>query len=149
MRRPVGAGDEGTVMLLILGLVVVAGLLIVLVIDVSALFLARRDLLAAADGAALAGAQAVDEAAVYRDGVHGSLPLDQRRVDAAVDDYLRSSGVADDISDLQVQVTTDGTTVRVRLNGIARLPVVNSVTPGASDGVDVAASASAQSAVLP
>jgi len=136
-------------MLLVLGLVVLAGLFVVVVVDASALFLARRDLLSAADGAALAGAQAVDEAAVYRDGVHGSLPLDPKRVQLAVDDYLSSSGVAEEVGGLQVQVATDGTTVRVELVAVVRLPVVNSVTPGAGDGVDVAASASARSAVVP
>ena len=141
--------DDGTVMLLVLGLVVVAGLLIVVVIDVSALFVARRDLLAAADGAALAGAQAVDEAAVYREGVRGSLPLDPQRVETAVDDYLRDAGVPMGVEDLHVAVSTDGTTVRVRLSGVVHLPVVNAVTPGAAGGVDVAASASARSAVLP
>jgi len=141
--------DDGTVMLLVLGLVVLAGLFVVVVVDASALFMARRDLLAAADGAALAGAQAVDEAAVYREGVHGSLPLDARRVQLAVDDYLRFSGVSGSVDGLQVDVTTDGTTVRVELLAVVQLPVVNGVTPGAADGVSVAATASARSAVLP
>jgi len=141
--------DDGTVMLLVLGLVVLAGLFVVVVVDASALFMARRDLLAAADGAALAGAQAVDEAAVYREGVHGSLPLDPRRVQLAVDDYLRFSGVSGSVDGLQVDVTTDGTTVRVELLAVVQLPVVNGVTPGAADGVSVAATASARSAVLP
>ena len=141
--------DDGTVMLLVLGLVVLAGLFVVVVVDASALFMARRDLLAAADGAALAGAQAVDEAAVYREGVHGSLPLDPRRVQLAVDDYLRLSGVSGSVDELRVDVTTDGTTVRVELLAVVQLPVVNGVTPGAAAGVSVAASASARSAVLP
>ena len=141
--------DDGTVMLLVLGLVVLAGLFVVVVVDASALFMARRDLLAAADGAALAGAQAVDEAAVYREGVHGSLPLDPRRVQLAVDDYLRFSGVSGSVDGLQVDVTTDGTTVRVELLAVVQLPVVNGVTPGAVDGVPVAATANARSAVLP
>ena len=58
--------DEGTVLLLIIGLVVVAALLIAVVTDVSALYLERRDLISAADGAALAGAQSVDEETIYR-----------------------------------------------------------------------------------
>ncbi|MFZ0325180.1 MAG: pilus assembly protein TadG-related protein [Actinomycetes bacterium] len=141
--------DDGTVLLLVLGLVVIAALLVMVVIDVSELFLARRGLLAAADGAALAGAQAVDEEAVYRDGVHGSLPLDRQRVRSAVDEYLASSGLTDTVGDLQVQVTSDTNTVHVELVGVVRLPVVNAVTPAAVGGVEVAASASARSAVLP
>jgi len=136
-------------MILALGLVVLAALLITVVIDVSQLFLARRDLLAAADGAALAGAQAVDEARVYREGVQGSLPLDPVAVRRSVEEYLRDAGLESSIDGLQWSVVTDGTFVRVEVAGSVRLPVVNRLTPGAADGVAVSASAAARSAVVP
>ena len=146
------AADDGSVLLLLLGLVVLSALLITVVIDVSALFIGRRDVLAAADGAALAGAQGVDEAAVYRDGVQGALPLDPARVRANVDQYLRDAA-SPSVSDLRWQVVTDGTRVQVVVSGKVRLPVVNAVVsalvPDGTDGVTVTASAAARSAVLP
>lgn len=140
--------DDGSVLVLLLGLVVLSALLITVVIDVSALFVARRDLLAAVDGAALAGAQAVDEAAVYEGGVRGTLPLEPSRVQAAVQDYVQSAQLASSVDGLKVEVHTDGTTVQVLMSGVVQLPVVNSVTPGAGGGVVVRASATARSAVL-
>jgi hypothetical protein len=134
-----------------LGLVVLSALLIVVVIDVSALFIARRDLLAATDGAALAGAQAVDEAAVYRDGVHAALPLDPERVRQDVEQYLRDSSAASSLSDVRWQVVVDGTDVHLLVSARLQLPVVNTVVGAVSgsDSVEVTASATARSAVLP
>lgn len=142
--------ERGSVLLLILGLVVLAGLLVTVVIDVSALFLDRRNLIAAADGAALAGAQAIDERTVYESGLpaSGPLTLDERRAESLVKDYLFNEGLAGTYDDLAIDVDTTATTVTVRLSAIVRLPVTNAVTPGAQGGVHVDASATARSAVL-
>jgi hypothetical protein len=145
--------DQGSVLLLLLGLVVLSALLVTVVLDVSALFLARRDLLAAVDGAALAGAQAVDEGAVYRDGVHGVLPLDPQRVTADVDEYLRETTSSDGTSalrDVSWQVVPDGTQVHVVVSGRLQLPLVNALVDAVAgpDGVVVTASATARSAVV-
>lgn len=65
-------------MLLTLGFVVVALGLVAVVVDASAVFLARRGLASACDGASLAGAQSVDVAGVYGGAPTGtSLPLAQ------------------------------------------------------------------------
>jgi hypothetical protein len=143
--------DDGSILLLLLGLVVLSALLITVVVDVSAAFVARRDLLAAADGAALAGAQAVDEPAVYRNGVHGALPLDPELVRKDVDGYLHDVAASSSLHDLGWQVVTDGTQVRVLVSGRLRLPVVNAVVAAVTsgdDGVLVTASATARSAVV-
>jgi uncharacterized membrane protein len=139
------------VLLLILGLVVVAALFVTVVIDVSALFLDRRELIAAADGAALAGAQAVDEEVLYRDGLptSGPLTLDEDRARDAVDAYLTEAGLFDRYERFEVVMTTTSTTVSVELHAVVELPVVNVVTPSAGDGVVVEASATARTAVLP
>ena len=143
--------EEGSVLLLILGLVVVAALFVTVVIDVSTLYLQRRSLMAGADGAALAGAQAIDKSTIYREGlpVEGPLPLDNAAAAAAVHSYIENSGLRHEFSNLQVEVETDGATVTVFLSARVQLPVTNGVTPGAFDGVDVDASAAARTPVMP
>lgn len=139
--------DEGTVLLLIVGLVTVVALLVAVVTDVSSLYLHRRELIAAADGAALAGAQAVDEATIYRNGLpaSGPVPLDPDAARLAVHRYLEQAGLGG--VDVQIEATT--TTVTVRLAQRYRLPVASTVSAGTSGAPTVSASASARTAVLP
>ena len=68
--------EEGSILLLILGCVTIALLLVVVVVDVSAVFLARRSLASDADGASIAAAQTVSRQTVYANGAGSSLPLD-------------------------------------------------------------------------
>ena len=145
MRR-----DEGSVLLLILGLVVLAALFITVVIDVSSLYLERRSLIAAADGAALAGAQAIDREAVYATGLptSGPVPLDQEGAAVAAHNYIADVGLMSDYPNLLVRITTTATTIEVRLSAVVALPVVNGVTPGAQDGVTVDAVATARTPVI-
>jgi len=141
--------DEGSVLLLILGLVVLLVLVVTVVVDVTALFLARRDVLAAADGAALAGAQAVDEARLYTEGLgDGPLPLEPARAEQAARAYLRDVGVGERLDWFEVDVEATTTTVTVRLVGVAPLPFVSRLTPGAGGGVEVAGSATAVTSVV-
>src|SRR5665213_630107 len=67
--------DEGQVMLLIVFFVVIVGVLITVVVDVSTVFLAQREMQSTADGAALAAVQQADLAAVYTTDMTGQLPL--------------------------------------------------------------------------
>jgi uncharacterized membrane protein len=149
-RRATSAqADEGSVLLLILGLVVLLVLVVTVVVDVTALFLARRDLFAAADGAALAGAQAVDEVRLYTEGVgEGPLPLQPVRAEQAVRDYLRDVGVGGRLDRFQVDVDATTYSVSVRLVGVAPLPFVSRLTPGAGGGVEVVASATAATSLV-
>lgn len=119
MRRP--RGDAGTILLLTLGYFSVALLLVVVVVDVSAVYLARRSLAAACDGASLAAAQQVDEVALY--GARGELSeLPLRRVGEAVARYQR-----DDDPSGRTRLTAqlvDGDTVVVTGRRAVDLPVV-------------------------
>jgi hypothetical protein len=134
--------DDGSMLILMIGLVVLSLLLVAVVVDASALFLARMHLISAADGAALAGAQSVDQRALYTGPATGQLPLDPAGVRDAVDHYLLVDG------DPEVQVlavSTDATVVRVSFQEQVHLPFLNLVTLGGTDSVTVTADAAAES----
>lgn len=136
-------GEDGQLTLLIIGFVAIAATLIVIGVDVSKVFLARRALSSVADSAALAAAEAVDKDAIYTG--HGGgcghlLPLDESR--AA---QLASDAVADDQADLHHTFATldapdtivDNGTVSVHLSGEVSLPfgrVVALLLRGHADG---------------
>jgi hypothetical protein len=136
------ARDDGSMLILMIGLVVLCLLLVAVVTDASTLFLARMHLISAVDGAALAGAQAVDQRALYTGPATGQLPLDPTGVRTAVDRYLVLDGDADvDV----LSVSTDGAVVRVAFQRQVRLPFLDLVTLGATDSVTVTADAAAES----
>ena len=138
--------DSGQLLVLILGFAVVAGLLVTVVTNASRVFLYQRALSSAADGAALAAAQSVDTAAIYRGGAEETLPLDPAAVDAAVVGYLADAGVAERLPGLAVATTaTDGTTVSVTLTVRVDLAFLNAVSDQWSSGVPLRATASATS----
>lgn len=146
-------GDGGQITLLLIGYAAIALVLVVVGVDVSAVFLARRALASTADAAALDAAQAVDRTAVYAGAVGGcgsALPLD---VAAARD--RAADAVADDAAGLQAafrqldpaDVTVDAGTVTVHLSGRAKVPfgrLLAALLPGHGDGtvsIDVTAHA--------
>ncbi len=137
--------DSGQLLVLILGFAVVAGLLVTVVTNASRVFLYQRALSSAADGAALAAAQSVDTAAIYRGGAEETLPLDPAAVDAAVTSYLADAGVGERLPDLAVATTTDGTTASVTLTARVDLAFLNAVSDQWSSGVPLRATASATS----
>lgn len=68
--------EEGSILVLTLGYAVLLMALVLVVVDASAVFLARRELASACDGASLSAAQSVDTDEVYRGGAAGAtLPL--------------------------------------------------------------------------
>ena len=110
--------DEGSVLLLGIGLVVVCLLAMVIVVDASSAFLQRRALMSLADGAALAGAQAIDLDHYYAHGASTGTRLSSAGVAAAARAHLASAGSEVTIE----QIATDGVQVRVRLSAPVRLP---------------------------
>ena len=130
MRRRTTSGearDEGSIMLLALGCVSIALILVVVVVDASAVFLARRSLASATDGASLAAAQSVSSRSVYLNGAGAWLPLGE--VEAAVARY-EGDGHA---SELRASVTheTTGDTVVVTGRRTVRLPFASFLGIGA------------------
>lgn len=151
------AGDDGALTLLVIGYVGIALLLVLVAVDVSKVFLARRALAASADSAALNAAQVIDRAAVYDGSMGGCgslLPLDPTAARLAVD-----ATVADDEGDLRhlfARLEPAGTevvggTATVRLSGDVAVPfgqVLSRLLPGHDGGrVHVTVTASAESPV--
>ena len=148
--------DDGQLTVLVIGYTFLAAVLIVVGIDVSKVFLARRALSSVADAAAIAGAQAADRAAVYAGDAAcgGVLPLDPATADEQV-----QAALADDLADLRQTFALVGTpvvdvvtgTVTVHLEGDVAVPfgrVLALLDPGRADGrVHVSVTASAESPV--
>ena len=126
-----GAADRegGTILILTLGFLVIAMALVFAVIDASAVFLDRRDLAAAADGAALDAAQHVDVAAVYAHGADGDLPLDVRSVEQAVAQFVDANYPAGRFPGWHFTGAVSGRhTVMVHATRVVHLPVYGTVT---------------------
>lgn len=118
--RAAGRGDDGTVLLLTLGL---AGLLLVVVavvVDVSAVVLARRGVASAADGAAVSAAQAVDPAVAYSGGLGGRLPLSPAQAALRVQAYAADAEAGQ--PGLQLAVRVEGDTAVVTATRPVRPP---------------------------
>jgi uncharacterized membrane protein len=138
--------DSGQLTLLVVFYGLIAAMLVMVVIDVSKVFLAKRSLAAAADGSALAAAQAIDRAAFYLNGPGTELRLDETAAADAVSRYLEQSGLSgrfEALSFAPPQLSADGRTITVRLHCRVALPL-----PGVFTGqsrVELNATASAQS----
>ncbi|MCW2546888.1 MAG: Protein of unknown function rane [Mycobacterium sp.] len=128
-------------MLLTLGCASIALILVVVVVDASAVFLARRSLASATDGASLAAAQSVSSQSVYAKGAGAQLPLEE--VQAAVARYEGDGHP----SELNASVTHEsaGDTVVVTGKRSVRLPFASFL--GISD-VTVTATSRASSVRL-
>jgi Flp pilus assembly protein TadG len=117
-------GERGSV--LISGMLLTLALLMVLgaAVDIGHAFIVRRDLSSLADGAALAGAQQLDQQAIHQ----GQLALDPQQAQAAA---LTALGGAPGVQaqadatpeQVHVQVTRRFPTILLRLVGLADLTV--------------------------
>ncbi|TWD82259.1 putative Flp pilus-assembly TadE/G-like protein [Kribbella amoyensis] len=124
---------------LIIGFTVIVVLLIVVVTDLSKVFLVRRDLDATADGAVLAAANGL--AAVYaQPGPGSNAELDPEEARRLTAEYLDAvaAGTRFDAFDWSADVT--GTTVTVELTSSVDLPFT---PPGWQGSADVGSTSSA------
>ena len=120
--------DDGQLTLLVIGYVAIAVMLLVVGVDASNVFLARRALSSAADAAALAAAQAVDRAALYRGD--GDRCADRLPLDPAVASDAATASLADDLESIRsvVAITAPARTavdpgrVTVHVDGTVRGP---------------------------
>lgn len=142
-------GDAGQLILLILAYAIIAGLLITVVVNVSKVFLYRRSLVAAADGAALSAANQPDLAAVYN-GAGSTLPLSDPGARAAVDQYVADADLRGRFEGFRITgVETDGVTVTVTFEADVRMPFGNVLSARYSHGYAVHATARARSPLTP
>jgi hypothetical protein len=132
---------DGTVLPLVLLSFLLAGLLVAAGTAASAAFLAQRDLAGVCDGAALAGAAAVDRTAIG--GSTRALPLHPPAVLAAVEEYRTRAARPG----LVLAATTDGVTVTVSCHRTVRVPF--GAVLGRPGGLERSAVARARAAVLP
>ena len=134
--------DRGSVLPLVIGVVVIVVALVTVVTDVSVLWLQRRSLQATVDGAALAGAQAVDLPTVYAGGANGDLRLNPSAARAAVRSYAAAIPSARRLAAFRIaRVTVTTATVTARATAVAHPPFVTWLT---GTGVTIVAEASAR-----
>lgn len=142
-------GDEGQLLLLVLGYTVIAGLLITVVVNVSKAYLYRRALVAAVDGAALSAANQPDLERLYSRG-GDVLPLSDEGARSAVDQYARDADLRQRLDGFRIlNVSTDGQTVTVRLGAVVHMPFLNVLSSRYESGYPVDATARARSPLLP
>jgi hypothetical protein len=123
-------GDEGQLTVLIIGFTVVIVLMVVVVTDISKVFLVRRDLDATADGAVLAAANGL---AAVQPRPGGNAAIDPERARQLTAAYLDDVAAGNRFDDLDWAVDVDGTTVRVRLTTTATLPFRPPGFPGTTE----------------
>lgn len=138
--------------ILLVGVVVLVGTLIVVLVNVTAVQLARVRLCDVADAAAVAAADEVSLGRLYAHGAGQRLPLDALAVRNAAGNHLAARAKPDHFLWWRLAEGTgspDGFTARVVLTGSVRLPLS---APGVLDGpgvVTLTVEGSAQAIVRP
>jgi uncharacterized membrane protein len=147
--------DSGQTTVLIIGYAVIAMLLVTVVVNLSKVFLAQRSLDAAADAAAIAGAQAVRVSPYYENGALDQLPLAESLARQEVYRHLRAAGMfdaarsCDDFTVQGVSLAATGDAVGVTVSCRVRIPFANVVSGSYAGGVPVTSAAHARTAVRP
>ncbi|GAA1700871.1 hypothetical protein GCM10009745_54830 [Kribbella yunnanensis] len=117
---------------LIIGFTFVILLMIVVVTDISKVFLVRRDLDATADGAVLAAANGL--AAIYaQPAADGNAELDPDQARRLTAEYLDQVAASNRFDGLDWSADVTGTTVTVQLTSSVDLPFQPPGFPGAAD----------------
>jgi Flp pilus assembly protein TadG len=119
-RRP--EGDDGTILVLVLGFTALLLVLVAVVVDVSAVILAKRGAASAADGAAIAASQQLDQSAVYDNGLGEAIPLSADDVQQVVGVYAERAAEAQKGLELRATLDETQTTATVTARRELRLP---------------------------
>lgn len=135
--------ERGSVTTLVIGMIPVLLGLVMVLTDLSVLYIHKRSLATAADSAAVAGAQSVDLETFYTSSP-SRLPLDCTASHRAITRQVTASKVDKRILRISVVSTTcDGSTVGVQLRSQVTLPFSQHF--GVRPQVQVAGSARARS----
>lgn len=134
--------ERGSMIPLALGFLIITTTLLTVVTDVGSMWLARRSLQAAVDGAALAGSREVDLAAIYSGRSRGPLLLDAPAAASAVRRFLAQDPSSHGFRSLHLtQVRVTGSTISVRAQATIAPPFLSLLNSGQ---VVIAAQASAE-----
>ncbi|WP_238161292.1 Tad domain-containing protein [Kribbella antibiotica] len=130
MSRP--RDERGQMTVLIIGFTFVILLMIVVVTDISKVFLVRRDLDSTADGAVLAAANGL--AAIYaQPAADGNAELDPDQARRLTAEYLDQVAASNRFDGLDWSADVTGTTVTVQLTSTVELPFQPPGFPGTAD----------------
>jgi hypothetical protein len=145
--------DDGQITLLVLVYTLIAFSLVAVVADITAVHLARTQLLDAADAAALDAADALTGATPYSAGLAGeAVPLTDQGVRDQAERYLSTYAPPsrlDRVALTGATGTQDGASATVQLAGRVRLPVAAAVVAGFSGGITVTVSSTARAVIEP
>jgi uncharacterized membrane protein len=119
-RRPQGEG--GTILLVVLGFTALLLVLVAVVVDVSAVILAKRGAASAADGAAIAASQQLDQSAVYANGLGEAIPLSLDAVQQVVAVYASRAAEGQHGLEMTAGLDATQTTATVTARREVRLP---------------------------
>lgn len=133
--------ESGSVAPLLIGFVLVIGMLVAVVVDVSAAYLRRESLDALADAAALSATEALAGEQIYEEGLQESAPLDRATAARLVAAYLDRTGSEGRFPGLTWTVRTSARTVLVVVEAPLSLPLR---VPGAAGRTRVRGTAAAQ-----
>jgi Flp pilus assembly protein TadG len=137
---PAKRDERGQVTVMIVGFAFILMVLIAVVTDASAAYLQHSGLDTVADGAALTGADNLNEASIYEGGVGEEPPLDPDRATAAIEKYLQDTGAYSRYPGLHVRAVVKGNQVTVHVTARLDLPLN---VPGVQDTATIGATGSA------
>ena len=142
--------ERGQISLLILGFTVIALMLIIGAVDVTAVQLARARLLDAADSAALDASDALDDRSAYGKGLGSAIVISDESVRQSAAQYLAVQPRPHGISSWVLVAGTgspDGQTAVIRLRGVADIPIAAKVVAAFGGSVDITVESRARSAL--
>ncbi len=151
-QRRAAPRDDGQVTLLVLVYTLIALSLVAVVVDATAVHLARTQLLDAADAAALDAADALDQGAVYAGGLGAALPVTDASVREQALQYLAGYAEPSRLSGVELGAGTgspDGASARVELTGVVHLPIAASVVDAWRGGIRLTVTSSARATLAP
>ena len=140
--------EEGQISVLLVGLLAVALVLILGVVGATSVQLSRIQLLDAADAAALAASDTVDEDTLYGTGLGEGVPLTSTGVRSAAAEHLAAQPLPDRVSSWWITEGTgspDARTAVVRIQGDAQIPVVSGILSALGGHVRVTVESRARS----
>ncbi|MFC6705632.1 hypothetical protein [Flexivirga alba] len=132
-RLPRRGDEQGRVVLLIAGLFGILAVLIVGGVNVTAIQLARMQVIDAADAAAANAADAVDESSLYKGGVGSELALSDQSVQRSAGATLAREDVPAHVMGWRVSDGTgaqDSRTAVVRVSAVVHPPVLGGIMSG-------------------